>query len=46
VNELPGDVDKISSERLDAIEIYFQEKAREKSYEFLTLPILSSKVEA
>ena len=45
VNELPGDVGNIPSERLDAIEIYFQEKDGKESYEILTLPILSTKVE-
>jgi hypothetical protein len=44
-SELPGDVGKIPAERLDAIETYFEEKDGEESYEILTLPILSTKVE-
>jgi hypothetical protein len=43
-HELPGDVGEIPSEQEDAIEIYFQEKDGEESYEILTLPILSTKV--
>ena len=46
VNELPGDVGKIPSERLDAIEMYFQEKLGEESYEIQALPLLSTKIEA
>jgi len=44
-NEMPYDVRKIRPERLDSIEIYFQEKDGEESYEILTLPILSTKIE-
>lgn len=38
-HELPGDVGKIPSEKLDAIEIYFQEKDGKESYEMQALPL-------
>ncbi len=44
--ELPGDVGKIPSEKLDAIEIYFQEKDGEESYEMQALPLLTARGEA
>jgi hypothetical protein len=44
-HELAGDVGEISSERQDAIEIYFQEKDGEESYEILTLPVFPTNVE-
>ena len=45
-HELPGDVGKIPSEKLDAIEMYFQEKDGEESYEMQALPLLSARGEA
>jgi hypothetical protein len=44
-HEMPGDVGKIPSEKLDAIEMYFQEKDGEESYEIQALPLLPTKVE-
>jgi hypothetical protein len=44
-HELAGDVGEIPSGRQDAIEIYFEQKDGEESYEILTLPLLSTKVE-
>lgn len=38
-SELPGDVGGIPSDRLNAIEIYFEEKEGEEFYEIMTLPI-------
>lgn len=45
-HELPGEIGKIPSEKLDAIEIYYKEKDAEESYEILTLPLLSARGEA
>lgn len=44
-HELPGDVGEIPSGKLDAIEMYFQEKDGEESYEMQILPLLSSNAE-
>ncbi len=44
-HELPGDVGKIPSEKLDAIEIYYREKEGEESYEMQGLPLLSARGE-
>jgi len=44
-HELPGEVGKIPSEKLDAIEIYFQEKDGAESYEMQALPLLSARGE-
>jgi len=44
-HELPGEVGKIPSVKLDAIEIYFQEKDGAESYEMQALPLLSAKGE-
>jgi hypothetical protein len=43
---LPGEIGKIPSEKLDAIEIYYKEKEGEQSYEIMTLPVFPTKVEA
>ena len=45
-HELPGDVGKIPSEKLDAIEIYYREKEGEESYEMQVLPLLPASVDA
>jgi hypothetical protein len=45
-HEMPADVGKIPSEKLDAIEMYFQEKNGEESYEMQALPLLPASVEA
>ena len=44
-NEMPADVGKIPSEKLDAIEMYFQEKDGQESYEMQALPLLPASVE-
>ncbi len=44
-HEMPADVGKIPSKKLDAIEIYFREKEGEESYEMLILPLLSGRDE-
>jgi len=44
-HEMPADVGKIPSEKLDAIEMYYKEKEGEESYEMLILPLLSGRDE-
>ena len=44
-NEMPADVGKIPSEKLNAIEMYFQEKDGEESYEMQALVLLSGRDE-
>ena len=44
-HELPGEVGKIPSEKLDAIEMYYREKEGEESYEMQILPLLSGRDE-
>jgi len=44
-HELPGEIGKIPSEKLDAIEIYYKEKEGEESYEMQALPLLSGRDE-
>jgi hypothetical protein len=45
-SELPIDVGEIPSARQEAIEIYFEQKDGEESYEIMTLPVFPTKVEA
>ena len=40
--EMPEDFGKISTNRQEAIKVYFEEKCGEESYEVLTLPVLST----
>ncbi|MGA3118095.1 MAG: hypothetical protein ABSF90_27145 [Syntrophobacteraceae bacterium] len=44
-HEMPADVGKIPSEKLDAIEIYYKEKEGQESYEMQVLPLLSGRDE-
>ena len=44
-NEMPVDFGKIPMNRQEAIKTYFEEKDGEESFEILTLPILSTKIE-
>jgi hypothetical protein len=45
-HELPANIGKIPSNKLDAIEIYYREKDGEESYEMQALPLLPANVEA
>ena len=44
-HEMPADLGKIPSDKLKAIELYYQEKDGEESYEMQVLPLLSGRDE-